>query len=171
MSTTTNQTTHYLEHLRKVVDDRGKRAALRRYWSPATRYQAYPVLGELRALDDKRKALLATLYAEHPEHRPRVGIGAAARQLGTPKAGEHPYECHFRRLLACESTDDLGQQLHRLVKRLAREAIGLDYEDLHKRLNFWANFREEVKVRWAGEFWQAPIPSTKESTNKTDSET
>ena len=33
MSTTTNQTTHYLEHLRKVVDDRGKRAALRRYWS------------------------------------------------------------------------------------------------------------------------------------------
>jgi CRISPR type I-E-associated protein CasB/Cse2 len=171
MSTTTNPNTHFLDHLRKVADDRGKRAALRRYWSPATRHQAYPVLGELRALDDKRKTLIATLYAEHPEHSPRVGIGAAARQLGKPKDGEHPYERHFRRLLACESTNDLGQQLHRLFKRLSREAIGLDYEDLHKRLNFWTNYREEVKVRWAAEFWQAPIPSTNESIIKTDSET
>jgi CRISPR type I-E-associated protein CasB/Cse2 len=160
MSTITDPNTHFLDHLRKVTEDRGKRAALRRYWSPVTRHQAYPILGELRALDDKRKTLIATLYAEHPEHRPNIGIGTAARQLGKPKDGEHPYERHFRRLLACESDENLGQQLHRLVKRLAREAIGLDYADLHKRLNFWANYREEVKVRWAAEFWQAPIPST-----------
>jgi CRISPR type I-E-associated protein CasB/Cse2 len=157
-TTTHNPNAEFLARLRKVAADRGNRAMLRRYWSPATRHQAYPLLGKLGAIDDQRKALVAALYAEHPEHRQGTTVGVAARKIPKLADGEHPYERHFLRLLACEDLADLGQQLHRLVRRLAREGVGLDYEDLHKRLNFWANHRESVKVLWASGFWQSPQP-------------
>jgi CRISPR type I-E-associated protein CasB/Cse2 len=146
--------------LAKVVEDRGKRAALRRYWSPATKHVAYPALGQLHALTDERRAIVACLYAEHPEHRAGVGVGKAARLLGQAKDGEHPYEKHFRRLLACRELEDLKPQLHRLVKRLSREGVGLDYTKLHENLNYWtksSDRAEVVKLRWAADFWQAPI--------------
>ncbi len=152
----------FLPRLRNAVEDRGKRAAIRRYWSPATRHQAYPPLGLLGALDDPRKAFLAALYAEHPEHQEGDTVGKAALRLGERKDGEHPYDRHFRRLLACEDMGtvsdpgDLPQRLHRLVKRLAREPLALDYRELHKNLNDWGNWADSVKLRWASDFWQAP---------------
>lgn len=39
----------FLDRLIKTTADRGNRAALRKYWSPATRHQAYPILGQLGA--------------------------------------------------------------------------------------------------------------------------
>jgi CRISPR type I-E-associated protein CasB/Cse2 len=155
METDTKNT--FLPRLQTIVADRGNRAALRRYWSPATRHQAYPLLGQLGALRDDRKTILAALYAEHPEQHNGQTVGKAALRLGDRKDGDHPYDRHFRRLLACDSLDDLAQQLHRLVRRLQREGIGLDYAELQKNLNFWANYSEDVKVRWAADFWQAPV--------------
>ncbi|MFT5623126.1 MAG: CRISPR type I-E-associated protein CasB/Cse2 [Bacteroidia bacterium] len=147
----------FLPRLQAIVTDRGNRASLRRYWSPATRHQAYPLLGQLGALRDDRKTILAALYAEHPEHQNGQTVGKAALRLGDRKEGDHPYDRHFRRLLACDSLDDLALQLHRLVRRLQRKGIGLDYTELQKNLNFWVNYREDVKVRWAADFWQAPV--------------
>jgi len=159
----TDQPHPFIKELQRLVDDskthnnRGNRAALRRYWSPTTRHQAYPILGRLHAIDDNRKTILAALYAELPNHRSGVSIGKAAFSLGKPSDGHHPYDQHFRRLLACDTLDDLAAQLHRLVKRLTRKGIGLDYSELHKNLNYWANYSEKVKIRWAADFWQAPI--------------
>ena len=147
----------FIKRLQAAVADRGNRAALRRYWSPTTRHQAYPTLGQLGALRDNRKTMLAALYAEHPEHKIGQSVGKAALRLGERKDGNHPYDQHFRRLIACDSLDDLAKQLHRLAKRLQREGIGLDYAELHKNLNYWENYSEDVKVRWAADFWQAPI--------------
>ena len=95
----------FIDHLRRSLDGdrkRGERAALRRYWSPATRSQAYPILGQLGALDDSRKAILAALYVEHPAHQSGMTIGKAAAKLGERKKGKHPYDLHFRRLLSCQ---------------------------------------------------------------------
>lgn len=62
----------YVTRLASALDDkhRGDRAALRRYWSPTTRHQAFPVLGNLGALGDDRKTILCALFAEHPLTRP-----------------------------------------------------------------------------------------------------
>lgn len=156
----------FLDNLTRAVADRGKQAALRKYWSPATRYHAYPILGQLGGLTDVRKAVVAALYAEHPQHVEGVTLGRAAFLLGKPQDGEHPYDRHFRRLLACEELGtvadpgELPLQLHRLVRRLAREPVRLDYRELHKNLNFWAQWREDVKLRWAADFWQAPASLT-----------
>lgn len=150
----------FLAQLFRIVDDRGDRATLRRYWSPTTRHMAYPVLGKLNALKDDRKAIVAALYAEHPLHRASVGVGKGASFLGQRQDGEHPYDRHFRRLLACDEMSDLAQQLHRLVKRLERDKVGIDYDKLYRDLNFWAKYREGVKIEWAADFWQAPLVET-----------
>lgn len=97
------------------------------------------------------------LYAEHPLHQKGAGVGKAAFRLGKREGGEHPYDRHFKRLLACDSIEDLAKQLHRLIRRLNREGIGLDYEALYKDLNAWQNYSDRVKVRWAADFWQAPV--------------
>ena len=87
----------FLERLQVIARDRGNRAALRCYWSPATRYKAYPVLGRLYALEDNRKEILAALYAEHakPEtanvHVPGQSVGKAALRLGDRENDRHPF--------------------------------------------------------------------------------
>lgn len=167
-----SQESTFIDRLRRDLDGdrrRAERALLRRYWSPATRTQAYPILGQLGAIDDARKAFVATLYAENPLHQAGLGVGKAALRLGDRREDEHPYDRHFRRLLACQELGDvenpgeLPQQLHRLVKRLAGEGVGLDFAELHKNLNFWRDYRDRVLLRWASEFWGAPVPSTEDA--------
>jgi CRISPR type I-E-associated protein CasB/Cse2 len=163
MSELTKQDT-FLPRLQKIVENRGKRASLRRYWSDTTQHQAYPALGELGSLGNQRTTVLAALYAEHPTHKEGIGIGKAALLLGDRKDGNHPFDAHFRRLLACDDLDDLAQQLHRLVKRLARESVGLDYTQLQKNLNYWGKYKESVKLEWARDFWQAALLETTQPT-------
>jgi len=149
----------FIAQLVRLCDDRGHSAALRRYWSDTTRHQALPILGRLGAIGDDRTATVAALYAVHPHHAEGPGIGFAALKLGerNPKSGDHPYDRHFRRLLACDALDDLAPQLHRLIRRLSRESIPLDYAKLLKELRFWSTgHAESVKTSWAKEFWQAP---------------
>lgn len=167
MSTTDyqKQNEDFVASLARVCADRGHRAAMRRWWSEGTRHYAYPILGKLFALDDDRKTLVAALYAVHskdsaPAHVAGAhSIGNAALKLGggsTSSNGFDSMERHFRRLLSAESLDDLGPQLHRLVKRLERESIPLDYARLLGDLRQFRNNPESVKTRWALAFWQTP---------------
>ena len=166
------QNQDFVAALTRICADRGHRAALRRWWSEGTRHYAYPILGQLRSIDDERKTLVAALYATHARegHSPHVlggnSIGSAALKIGggsTSANGFESMEKHFRRLLAAQDIEDLGQQLQRLVKRLERSSpfIALDYVLLLKQLNFWSSsnrleLRDQVKTDWALHFWQAP---------------
>lgn len=147
----------FIANLARLCEDRGHSASLRRHWSETTRHQALPILGRLGAIDDDRSTTIAALYAVHPLHAQGWGVGRAALHLGDRKDGNHPYDRHFRRLLAGSNLTDLAPQLHRLVKRLSREGIPLDYAQLKKQLNFWTTgHAESVKTSWAKDFWQAP---------------
>jgi CRISPR type I-E-associated protein CasB/Cse2 len=152
----------FLQRIENALQDRGKSAALRKYWSAATRHHSYPILGLLGALEDPRKAILIALYAQHPQHKDGMTVGKAALALGERKDGEHPFDRHFRRLLACEELGtvadpgDLAQQLHRFLQRLSSNGIPIDYRELQKNLNFWGKWTDAVKLRWAADFWQAP---------------
>ena len=167
MSTTDyqKQNEDFVAALIRVCADRGLRAAMRRWWSEGTRHYAYPILGKLFALDDERKTLVAALYTVHSKDSAPAhisgghSIGSAALKLGGGSASANGFdsmERHFRRLLSAASLDDLGPQLHRLVKRLERESIPLDYARLLGDLRQFRNNPEAVKTRWAVAFWQAP---------------
>lgn len=147
----------FLADLTRACEDRGQRAALRRYWSDATRHDAYPVLGRLRSIGHEPRSLIAALYAEHPHH------SDSARSLGQTclriAGGDvENYETHFRRLLASDDLTDLSAQLHRAIRRASREGAGLpvNYLRLLKDLAFWRDYGDSVKTRWAQDFWQAP---------------
>lgn len=154
----------FIDQLLKVASDRGSRAELRRYWSPGTRHYAYSVLGRLGALGEPKlaDAITASLYAENSHHQlGGASLGKALLQLAggsTQARGFDSFERHFRRLLACNAgdLDELGDQLHRLFKRLERENISLDYNRLLWDVRKWRTESENIKTRWAGDFWQAP---------------
>lgn len=158
------QNEDFVARLIEICRDRGYRAALRRYWSETTRHDAYAALGRLRALDDDRRTIVSALYATHSSSAEAHcsgghSIGSAALELGGRKttATEFPsMERHFRRLLAADNLDDLKWQLYRLVKRLERTSIPLDYARLLSDLCQFQSNPETVKTRWAIAFWQAP---------------
>lgn len=153
----------FIERLIRICQDRGHRAELRRYWSDTTRHYAFPVLGRLGALGEHKlpDALTAALYAENPNHQ--LGgnsLGRAALRLGAGDAFES-MERHFRRLLASNGNEleELGEGLHRLFVRLARcenGPVALDYNRLLWDLRRWAKEADDIKTRWACDFWQAP---------------
>lgn len=153
-----------IERLIKACDDRGSRAGLRRFWSPATLHYAYPVLGRLGIPNPGNPdAITAALYAVSPHHASNgLRIGQACRKLAGDK-GLESFERHFRRLLASGDLQEVGGQLHRIFKRLERESISLDYQEVLKNLRFWKSYSETVKARWAMDFWQAPAELSTDS--------
>jgi CRISPR type I-E-associated protein CasB/Cse2 len=147
-----------IEKLLKLLDDRGSLSHLRRFWSPSTLHYAYPILGRLGVPDPARPdAITAALFAVHPSHHlGGPSIGRAALSLGERKENHHPYDSHMRRLLACGSLEDVGQQLLKLMRRLNREAKPIDYNRVMWDLRNWDKKSSDVKTRWAMDFWQAP---------------
>ena len=121
MKTETPKNELLIEQLLGICRDRGNLATLRRYWSPATRHYAYPILSRLGALEAHRlgDALTAALYAKNPNHQlGGVTLGKACLSIGKGDALEST-ERPFRRLLACDASDvdALGDHVHRLCIR------------------------------------------------------
>lgn len=165
------QNKDFIDALTGECSDRGTRAELRRYWSERTKHYAYPVLGKLRALDNRPREVVAALFAVQDRDNVRAhrrggfSVGGAFLFLAGGSRSHRAYESterHFRRLLACDSIDELAPQLHRLVKRLE---VPLDYERLLRDLRFWSKNAERVKTDWSLDFWQA---SSDSETNQTD---
>jgi CRISPR type I-E-associated protein CasB/Cse2 len=69
-------------------------------------------------------------------------------------------------LLAFDASelDALGDQLHRLFIRFAGDGIALDYNRLLWDLRKWNKSAEDIKARWACDFWQAPLEAAQGAT-------
>lgn len=157
------QNRKFVNQLIAICDNRGRRAELRRFWSPTTRHYAYPILGDLGAHPMGPRAIVAALYAINPHHKEGGdSIGKACLYLagGNSKAPEFKsFEPHFFRLLASNSLHELGKRLYQIFRRLSRLDSGqrlLDYYILLKNLCYWTQWSESVKIRWSMDFWQAP---------------
>jgi CRISPR system Cascade subunit CasB len=134
--------------------DRGSSAELRRYWSPATRHYAFPVLGRIGVASPRSAdAVTAALYALNPRHD--VGGLRPGQALQRFAGGEDSFDAHVRRLLASDDLDDVADQLQRLFVRLDREGISLDYNRLLWDLRNWAKQSEDVKTRWGQDYWMS----------------
>jgi CRISPR type I-E-associated protein CasB/Cse2 len=141
------------------ADDRALMAHLRRWWSPATRHYAYPVIAKLaggQALDDIPLCTVAALFAEHPQDDKKSrNLGTTCREIAGKE--RETFETHFRRLLACQDLEtDLAPVLHRIAKRAKKEGKGINYSQLHHDLARWKNNAEKIKTAWAKEFWSVP---------------
>lgn len=161
----------FLAALRKTKDDRGKMAALRRAASPSTMREAWPVIHGLgEDIRNHAACTIGALFAQHPaEDRESTSFGATCRRIATDNGREREipesFERRFRRLLACDSAEDVSGQLNAWIRFAATRGIGVNYERLFNDLRYWKQSKDEIRVRWATGFWPARRDAEEQSGN------
>src|SRR5437764_6315094 len=84
-----------LDYLRRVKNDRGAMAELRRALSPAQRHRAWPLLARVSGIGDPRIEVVAGLFAYHPDESHSGNLGTTCRRLTD---GSASFEGRFARL-------------------------------------------------------------------------
>lgn len=142
--------------------NRGPLARLRRGLSEATRDEAWPVLGRLfgeLAVGHPVFETVAGCFALYPiEAAPNIGnFGETMRQTMPDEKMQSEKEPHtrFRRLLACDSRDDICQRVRHAVRLANSKDAPVNYRQLFVDL-WWWNDRTRTKVEWAKAYWQVP---------------
>ncbi len=111
---------------------------------------------EIQPADRERFALLAWLAAWVKEHRPSTQGETLARRLASPAEGsDRPVmsEPRLRRLLECETAEELRLPLRRAIDLLGRK---LDVVQLAEDVFAWS---QSVRKRWAYDYYDA-LPRT-----------
>lgn len=147
-----------LERLRRLKEDRGLMADLRCYLVSGKRHRAWPALGRLYvAIGDERKAMVAALYATHPEEGGQGNLGSTCRLIEMRKDGGSrendkltPTERRFQHLLAAEPGQELYERLTRMILLAKAHGIPVNYGQLEQDLQFW---NERTRREWAASFW------------------
>jgi CRISPR system Cascade subunit CasB len=140
------QAARLLSSLRRLKQDRGALAELRRALNPVQRHRAWPLLARFGGIDDRRYETVAGLFAYHPSETSSGNLGITCRLLSS----EHnTFDGRFRRLLACDR-DGICEHIRPIVLAARAKGISVNYEQLFTDLTYWS---DAVKARWAAEFW------------------
>jgi CRISPR system Cascade subunit CasB len=138
-----------LVYLRRLRNDRGAMADLRCALSPSKLPRAWPLLARVGGIGNPRIEAVAGLFAYHPEETHTGNIGTTCRRL----AGENnSFDARFRRLLSCDR-DEICERLRPVIFAAKPKGIQVNYEELYADLCYWG---DNVKARWAREYWGAP---------------
>lgn len=175
MSTPKNRTRSetFIAALRRVGKDRGKMAALRRAFSPRNRMDGWPVIADLGGdIERPVYVTLAALYATHPVESAAQNFGATCRQIALKDSADgklpESHERRFRRLLAADSSEQLGGLLRAWIRLAASKGVGVNYDQLFTDLWNWDWRADDIRVRWAAAFW--PTRQADEETAATEEE-
>jgi len=158
---TTNRAERFLERLRKIANDRGKMAALRRATIASMERQAWPVIHSLgEDISNLAARAIGAFYAEHPvEDCKAFSFGTTCRRIATDSGGEFDvpdsFDRRFRRLLACDSAEDVVRQLRAWIRFASSKGVAVNYEKLFWDILAWDNNSERIKLSWARGFWPA----------------
>jgi len=153
-------------------EDRGKLAALRRGCSEATEQYAWPYIAEYCDLTDKRQRViwLTVAYAAAtltPDGLVCTGAGNGGATMRRLALGDdHPkdadkvlasFEARFRRLLTCQTTEELCQHVVRVVRAASAKGKPVDVRQLFRDLQDWEDRKtRDVRVEWARGYWDVP---------------
>jgi len=158
----------FLERLRRHANDRGMMASLRCVLVDGKKHRAWPALNRIGvSVTNDVDALIAGLFATHPEETRAGNFGATCKTIGT-KRGEDgsesnkltPMERRFQHLLAAEKGDELHQRVTRMVLLAKSQGVPVNYEQLETDLKFWS---DRTKTEWAAAFWTPGVaPDTEE---------
>ena len=151
---------HFVGGLRRISQDRGKLAALRRglIKNPRLHVDAYPVIATLGgSLGNPVFLAVAALYASHPLESNARNIGETCRRIGLTDSKDvaESTERRFRRLLVSGDLDDVIDQLRSWIRLASSKGVALNYESLFADLWNWRFYAEDIRVQWARSFWQS----------------
>lgn len=157
----------FLKRLQNLAarDDRGALADLRRGFSEASEYRAWPyIAGWCRRMDvDRDRRIWLTVaagFATHLRTVPDCGnMGDVLRKLAVGKDPKRhmealkSFEGRFRRLLTCTDAEELCHHLPGIIRAAERKGIPIDFERLFWDLFTWHKPDSKVKIRWASSYW------------------
>jgi CRISPR system Cascade subunit CasB len=135
------------------------------------KHRAWPVLHRLGvAVTNRVAAIVAALYATHPEETGEGNFGATCRAVQTCRGDNRsddskltPTERRFMHLLAAEPGDEIYERVTRMVLLAKSHGVPVNYEQLETDLRFW---NDRKKTAWAASFWtpgvDAALPSASE---------
>lgn len=142
--------------------DRAALADLRHGIATAAAERAWPHIAPFCDLRDQSAldafAVVGAGFALHGTTDPQAGnMGASLRRLAvegknSPTDALNSFGARFRRLLTCNSTDEVCALLPGILRATARKGIPVNYELLLHDLRTWD---KDVKVRWAQSYWGA----------------
>lgn len=161
MSTTTDTSTYaerFLGALRRIEDDRGKMAALRRGLSEGTQRAAWPVIASLGMdIGNQAAITVAGLFATHPVVSNARSLGQTCRFIAVDSglASDIPesFDKRFRRLIACDTVEEVSGQLSAWIRLAKSKGVGVNYAELYNDLYWWSKDADKKRIRWARDFW------------------
>lgn len=140
----------YISHLQQYAEDKGVCAMLRKMRSETTRHYAWPYLGRFLREDNVRAyEVIGAIWAIKPSKDATVGNDSLAAAM---KKTTHSYTCQsnrLRRLLSCDR-DELVTSIYPICKNLITHDVRVDVVRLLSDIIYWG---EDVKLRWARDFW------------------
>lgn len=145
--------------LSRCGKDKGFAARLKRADNPATEAQSWGMLAQFQVnLENDRERLPFALIGAAAARAQissdgQAGLGIALRGCFEDMEQAAP---RLRRLLACDSTEELCRVLRPLLQLLAQRGRPLCYSRLLRDLLWFSNGGQRVKLRWAQEFYGQP---------------
>jgi CRISPR system Cascade subunit CasB len=161
MSTTTDTSTYaerFIGALRRIEDDRGKIAALRRGLSEGTQRAAWPVIASLGMdIGNQAAITVAGLFATHPMVSNARSLGQTCRLIATDNGRSkeivESFDKRFRRLIACDTVEEVSGQLSAWIRLAKSKSVGVNYAELYNDLYWWSKDADKKRIRWARDFW------------------
>lgn len=105
--------------------------------------------------EDERKAYAlvgAAIARNRPQHDGNLSIGSAFRYLvpNSDKKAEDREMTRLRRLLSCDSREELIQVVRPVLSYLSSRGTPICYRKLLQDIRYWG---ENTKIRWAQDFF------------------
>ncbi|XOV70443.1 MAG: type I-E CRISPR-associated protein Cse2/CasB [Verrucomicrobiota bacterium] len=162
----------FVARLRRIQNNRGKMAALRRGLSRSTVVNAWPVVvglgGSIGQPGESVHVDIAALFATHPEGSNVRNFGDTCRAIAIAHSPDNAlpesYERRFRRLIVSGEPSDLVEQLRSWIRLASGKGIGVNYESLFADLWNWRWYADDIRVQWARSFWRSGIDTADAAT-------
>lgn len=153
----------FLEYLEKHKGDRGLFADLRHGFSEGTEYRAWPHIAKWCNLENakERKIWLtvAAGFAYHKQSSRAGNLGSTVRKMAlTGASGKlddvlKTFDARFRRLLTCQTTEEVCERLTGIIKAADRKGVPINFAQLYQDLWQFENPKRQIKIRWAAQYW------------------
>jgi CRISPR system Cascade subunit CasB len=108
--------------------------------------------------DEDASALVASLFALHPDSGGPGGLGRSMNALAVG-ANSPSVEKRFVALLNADR-EDLGEHLRHAVSLLKSKDVAVEWRQLFLDVLDWDRERRPVQRRWSREFWTVPDAPT-----------
>ena len=146
-----------MSFLRRQKENRGAMASLRCLLNDEQRFRGWQLIASINGIGNAAVETVAGLYAMHPEESSDAdyNFGDACRALAMDRKtmevnDESPFDRRFRRLLSCDTREELRSHLVDIVRGMKSANIVVNYAGLYQDMVWWGN---KVRERWAIHYW------------------